>query len=372
MLTTYAHIDLSSLGHNLSQVKQRLSGSCGILAIVKANAYGHGAVETAQALVKYGVLRLAVVSVKEGLTLREAGIMAEIVVLGTVSEDHIPDVLAHRLTPVISDSRIVPALARAAAEKNLSLPFHLKVDTGMSRLGLLPEDVPSVLDMIGAHTSLRLDGIMTHLADADGKTSDDTEEQLKKFRNTLNLIHQRGLQVPLVHAANSAAVIRFPNAHFSLVRPGIMLYGYHMLPASSSNPELKPVLTLRTTIVQLRSIQPGAAVSYNRTFVASKASRVAVLPIGYADGYSRRLSNRGFVLIHGRRAPIVGLVCMDMTMVDVTNIPAAKQGDEVTLIGRQHNDAIWADEVAEWTGTIPYEVLSCIGPRVPRVYESAM
>lgn len=371
MLTTYAHVNLTSLVHNLSQIKQRLSGSCGILAIVKANAYGHGAVETAQALVQHGVSRLAVVSVREGLSLRDAGITAEIVVLGTIFDEQISDALTHRLTPVISDRHRLPALAHAASVKNIALPIHLKIDTGMSRLGLSPEEVPSIFETLHTWKSLVVEGIMTHLADADGKSSDHTEQQLTRFRETLELLQQRGVRIPLVHAANSAAIVRFPHAHFSSVRPGIMLYGYHTLPTSVSVPDLQPVLTLRTTIAQLRTIQPGTAVSYNRTFVARQKTKIAVLPIGYADGYSRRLSNRGAVLIHGRRAPIVGLVCMDSTMVDVTEIPAAQVGDEVILIGRQGNDAIWADEVAECTGTIPYEVLCGIGPRVPRVYQPA-
>lgn len=371
MLTTHAHVNLASLVHNLSQIRQRLSGSCDILAIVKANAYGHGAVETARALVQHGISRLAVVSVKEGMALREAGMTAEIVVLGSLGDEQLAEAVAFRLTPVISDSRQLPVVAAAAAAKDLLLPIHIKVDTGMGRLGLSPEEVPSVLDRIRTWKSLRVEGLMTHLADADGKTVEQTERQLAVFRKTLELLRQRGLDVPLIHAANSAAIVRYPDAHFSLVRPGIMLYGYHTLPTSVPAPDLRPVLTLKTVIAQLRTVQPGTAVSYNGTFVASRITRIAVLPIGYADGYSRRLSNRGVVLVHGRRAPIVGLVCMDMTMVDVTDIPQAQTGDEVILIGRQGQEAIWANEVAEWTGTIPYEVLCCIGPRVPRIYGQA-
>jgi len=370
VLTTYAHVNLASLVHNLSQVKRCLSGSCEILAIVKANAYGHGAAETAQALVRHGVTRLAVVSVKEGLALREAGITPEILVLGTVFDEQIPDALTHRLTPVISDRQRLPALARAASARNTSLPVHLKLDTGMGRLGLSAEEIPSIIESLRSWKSLAIEGMMTHLADADGKTSDHTDEQLERFRETITLLQQGGFHIPLIHAANSAAIIRFPQAHFSLVRPGIMLYGYHTLPASVPAPDLQPVLTLQTTIAQLRTVQPGSAISYNRTFVATRKTRVAVLPIGYADGYNRRLSNRGAVLVRGRRAPIVGLVCMDMTMVDVTDIPAAQVGDEVILVGRQGTEAIWANEVAEWTGTIPYEVLCGIGSRVPRIYGS--
>ncbi len=370
MTTTYAHVDLTSLVHNLAVIKQRLSGSCGILAIVKANAYGHGADKTARALVQQGVTRLAVVSVNEGAALREAGITADIVVLGTVSDDQLPEMLACRLTPVVSDIRRLPALANAAAAKNLALPIHVKIDTGMGRLGLSPDEAVALFDQVETLKTLRVEGVMTHLADADGKTAEQTEQQLARFRDALALLRSRGATFPLVHAANSAALVRFPDAHFSLVRPGIMLYGYHTLPPSVAALDLRPVLTLKTTVGQLRTIPPGAPVSYNGTFVAARRTRIAVLPVGYADGYNRRLSNRGAVLIHGRRAPVVGLVCMDMTMVDVTDIPDVQVEDEVVLIGRQGDEAIWADEIAEWTGTIPYEVLCCIGPRVPRIYRS--
>ena len=211
---------------------------------------------------------------------------------------------------------------------------------------------------------------MTHLADSDGSDPSHTQRQLERFRDVLDRCRCRGLAVPIAHAANSAAMIRFPESHFSLVRPGISLYGYHTLPESVPYTGLTPILSLRTKVMQLRSLKPGDSVSYNRTFVAKRPSTIAVLPIGYADGYNRRLSNRGFVLVHGRRAPIVGLVCMDMTMIDVTDIPLVQAGDAVTLIGRNGSDAIWADDLADWTGTIPYEILCAIGPRIPRLYQN--
>jgi alanine racemase len=241
----------------------------------------------------------------------------------------------------------------------------------MGRLGFSPEELLSLLDNHIVSKPLHVEGIMTHLADADGADMAFTERQLGVLRAMLEQIRQRRLTIPLVHAANSAAIVRFPDAHFSLVRPGIMLYGYHTLPASVPAPDLQPVLSLRTTIVQLRTIPRGGTVSYNGTFVATRPTRIAVLPIGYADGYSRQLSHRGSVLIQGRRAPIVGLVCMDMIMVDVTDLAPVQVGETATLIGQQGQESIWADEVANWIGTIPYEVLCGIGSRVPRLYESA-
>ena len=371
LLPTYATINLAALAHNLSCIKRYLPPSCEILAVVKANAYGHGAVEIARALTCQGVERFAVASLDEGIALRQAGISAFIVVLGALFEEQVSDLVAHRLTPVVSDGRILPALATAAQSHSTPYPIHLKVETGMGRLGFSPKELLTLLDNPLLHSSLQVVGMMTHLADADGKDSTVTERQLGEFRAVLEQIRQRGLTLPLVHAANSAAIVRFPDVHFSLVRPGIMLYGYHTLPATVPAPDLKPVLSLRTTVAQLRTIPQGGTVSYNGTFVATRPTRIAVLPVGYADGYSRQLSHRGSVLIQGRRAPIVGLVCMDMTMVDVTDIAQLQVGETVTLIGQQGEEAIWADEVAGWIDTIPYEVLCGIGSRVPRIYESA-
>jgi alanine racemase len=368
--TTYATIDLAALAHNLSQIQGRLNSDCGIMAVVKANAYGHGASNVAHALVRSGVARLAVASVEEAVALREDGITAAIVVLADVLDKHVQDLFDYRLTPVITEQRLLPTLAKAAAARNQAVSIHIKVDTGMGRLGFSPPELAALFNALSSWKSLEIEGVMTHLADSDGDDSSHTEQQLKRFDGLIEQILQRGIKVPIVHVANSAAIIRYPQSHFSLVRPGIMLYGYHTLPQHVPCPPLKQVLSLHTTVMQLRTIKPGDTVSYNRTFVAKRPSTIAVLPIGYADGYNRRLSNTGRVLIHGRRAPIAGLVCMDMTMVDVTDIPSVQVGDQVTLIGHDGEDAIWADDLAKWTGTIPYEILCAIGPRTPRLYQN--
>ncbi len=371
LLPTYATINLTALAHNLSCIKRYLSPGCQVMAIIKANAYGHGVVETAQALARQGIERFAVASLDEGIALRQAGLSTSIVILGALFEEQTSDLVAHQLTPVVSDAHILPALAKATQSHPGPYPIHLKVETGMGRLGFSPEGLRSLLDNQLLRSPLQVEGLMTHLADADGKDSSVTERQLEAFEAVLEQIQQRGVTLPLVHTANSAAIVRFPSAHFSLVRPGIMLYGYHTLPNTVPAPDLRPVLSLRTTVVQRRTIPQGGTVSYNGTFVATRPTRIAVLPIGYADGYSRRLSHRGLVLIQGRRAPIVGLVCMDMIMVDVTDLAPVHIGDSVTLIGQQGEETIWADEVADWIGTIPYEILCGIGSRVPRIYETS-
>lgn len=369
-LPTVATVDLAALTHNLSQFRRILSPKCDVMAVVKANAYGHGAIETSRTLIQHGVTRLAVFSTEEGMALRQAGITVPIIVLGPVFQEQFGDIFASQLTPVVSDPSMLTALAQAAASRALPYPIHLKIETGMGRLGLTQAELDA---LISAHTfppALQLEGLMSHLADSDGLTPDATEEQISRFNKAIQVVVEGGFGIPVIHLSNSGGAVRFPSAHFSLVRPGIMLYGYHTLPSTVRPPDLKPVLALKTHIAQLRTIQPGETVSYNRTFTAKRLTRIAVLPIGYANGLSRRLSNRGAVLIRGQRAPIAGLVCMDMVMVDVTEIPGTAVGDETILIGRQGNEEITASEIAKWTDTIPYEVLCAISPKIPRLYLS--
>jgi alanine racemase len=365
---TVAVIDLSALAHNLAETRRCLSGTCDLLAVVKADAYGHGAVAVSRALTDLGVTRFGVASVREGAALREAGLQASILVLGALLPEQIPGLLAYRLTPVVHEPAIAERLAELVRSRPEPYPVHLKVDTGMGRLGL---DAPAALSLLTSPAfkgPLRAEGLLTHLADADGPDPEYTQRQIGRFGQLVEQMRASGHSIPLIHAANSAAIIGHPSAHFTLVRPGIMLYGYHAVPPGRTAPALKPVLSLKAHIVQLRSMSSGESVSYNRTHVARQPSKIAVLPVGYADGYNRALSNRGQVLIHGRRAAIVGRICMDMTMVDVTDIAGVKAGDEAVLIGRQDAEQITADEVAGLLGTIPYEVLCAIGSRVPRCY----
>ncbi len=370
-LPTVATVDLTALAHNLLQLRRFLSPGCDIMAVVKANAYGHGAVEIAQTLIRHGVVRLAVFSIEEGISLRQAGITVSIVVLGPIFREQFEDLFANQLTPVVSDPSTLTALGQYAAQGSPLYPIHLKIETGMGRLGLTQNELEAILAKHTFPSSLRLEGLMSHLADSDGLDPDSTHQQITRFERVLTTIRQEGFSVPMVHLSNSAGIVRFPSAHYSLVRPGIMLYGYHTLPHTVQAPDLRPVLSLTTRIAQLRLIHPGETVSYNRTFMATRPTRIAILPIGYSDGLNRQLSNRGHVLVRERRAPIVGRVCMDMVMIDVTMIPSVAVGDEVVLIGQQANERITADNLAEWAGTISYEVLCAISPQVPRLYRSA-
>jgi alanine racemase len=365
---TVAIIDLGALAHNLAETRRCLSEMCGILAVVKADAYGHGAVAVSRALADMGVTRFGVASVREGAALREAGLHLPILVMGALLPEQIPGLLAYGLTPVVHDPAIADRLVELVRSRPEPYPVHVKVDTGMGRLGLDPKTLLSFLTSPCFKGPLRIEGLLTHLADADGQDSGYTRTQITRFRSVVEQVEAAGLSIPLIHAANSAALIGYPSAHFTLARPGLMLYGYHAAPSGSAAPDLKPVLSLKTHIVQLRTVASGDSISYNRTYVSRRPSQIAVLPVGYADGYNRALSNRGHVLIHGRQAAVVGRICMDMTMVDVTDIPGVRPGDEAVLIGRQGTAQITADDLAAQIGTISYEVLCAIGSRVPRRY----
>lgn len=364
---TVATIDLSALIHNLDQVRQRLHSTCEILAVVKADAYGHGAVPITRALIQAGVRRFGVATLQEGIALRQAGVRAPILVMGAVFPEQLVGLVEYGLTPIIYETATARQLAAILSERAEPYPVHIKVDTGMGRLGLSVDQISTVLQSSPFKDRLRCEGLMTHLADADSDDPTYTELQIQRFRLLLNQLEMAGLAPPLAHAANSAAILSHPSAHLNLVRPGLMLYGYSPMNAHPA-PHLKPVMTLTTRIVQIRIVEPGQSVSYNREFIASRVSHIAVLPIGYADGYHRLMSNRAAVLIRGCRAPVVGRICMDMMMIDVTDIPAARTGDEVVLIGQQGGARISASDLATWAETIPYEILCAIGPRVTRRY----
>ncbi len=352
----------------MAVVRRSVPPSCQIIAVVKADAYGHGAVPVAHALSRMGVTRFAVATLAEGVALRKARLSSPILVMGGLQPEDYRTAVAHRLTPVVHDRPQLAELAQSLRRRAHPYPIHLKVDTGMSRLGLSVDDVTAVLGESDWRRRLQVEGVMTHLADADNADSGYTHRQLARFQSLIGAIKTMGLRIPLVHAANSAAILRHPASHFSAVRPGLMLYGYHTLAGGEPPPDLKPVLTLTTKVVQVRRVAQGDSISYNRTHVASRPSRIAVLPVGYADGYNRLLSNRGAVLLEGQRAPIVGRVCMDLTMVDVTDIPSVRTGSEAVLIGVQDGLRVTADDLASLIGTIPYEILCAIGPRVPRIY----
>jgi len=363
---TWAEIDLDALSRNLAAVRGRIGGRA-ILAVVKADAYGHGAVEVTRALEAEGVERFGVALPEEGVELRRAGIRAPILVLGGFAPPQADLLLRHDLVPAIYRPDQVEALAAAARRHGLMAPVHLKVDTGMGRLGVPAADVPAFIGVVEGSPSIRLTGAFSHLAVADDPADPFTSRQIDQFREAIAAIRARGLAPEEIHLANSAAVLDHPPAWLTLVRPGLILYGY--APSSRVTPlTVRPVLSLKTRIIYIKDVAPGTTLGYGRTFAAARPTRVASLAIGYDDGLPRLLSNRGHVLVRGRRAPVVGRISMDLTTVDVTDIPEAGLGDEVVVLGGSGGEVVDADRIAAWAETISWEVLCGLGPRVPRLY----
>ncbi len=364
-LTTWAEVDLDALAANVHTFKRHVGRQVEIIAVVKANAYGHGAAEAARAFLSAGTTRLAVHRVDEGVELRRAGITAPILVMGYAPVKSARAVVSNNLTPTVTTLEFAE---KAAALARKPLPIHIKVDTGMGRYGLLPEEVVDFALRLQALSPLFIEGIFTHFATADSADRSYMLHQLAVFRRVLDELESQGLRVPLRHACNSAAAMVLPEAHFEAVRPGVALYGLH--PSGEWAPPfpLKPVLALKSRVARVRTLPPGSAVGYGKTYITHRPTRVALVPVGYGDGYHRLLSNRGSVLVREKRTPILGLVSMDQIVVDVSSIPGVDLEDEVTLLGRQGSEAIRAEEIARWARTINYEVTTALLPRVTRIY----
>jgi alanine racemase len=338
--------------------------------MIKANGYGHGAAAIAPTLVDAGSDAFGVATLEEGVELRRAGIQTPILVLAGIYADQLEDFFTHRLTPVVHDLANLKQLDAIVDKHGATLNAHLKIDTGMGRLGLPAAETTAWIAEIKKLRALKIEGVFSHFSQAESVDGAYTRKQLDVFARAIEQLRAAGLAAPLIHFANSAATITLPAAYFDMVRPGIMLYGVYPSAAMVEQIELRRVLTWKSAILQLKRVSAGTAVSYGQTFVTQRESLIATLPVGYADGCARSLSNRGQVLVRGERAPVVGRVCMDLTMLDVTDIRNVRQGDEVVLLGRQGDAEISADEMAAWANTISYEILTSIGARVPRIHQN--
>jgi alanine racemase len=378
---TRAEVNLEALRHNLRVVRRYAGDGVKVWAVLKADAYGHGAPAVARTLERARVDGFCVALIEEGVELREAGIVAPILVMGGVmgadysnARNAHEELLARELVPVLHDVGQVASFARVVRSGAAPGPVdvHVKIDTGMHRLGVTMRDVPLLARKLAESPEVRVHGLMTHLACADSAGDEETREQAARFEEATALLAKHGVRPVVRHAANSAALLR-GNARFDAVRPGIALFG--VAPRVGGSPltsELKPVMGVRTEIVALRGVEAGAPIGYGATWCSQRASRIATIPMGYADGLSRQLGNKGHALVQGKRVPIVGAVSMDMAMIDVTDVPGANVRDEVVLLGAQEGplgrDAIGADEIAAHGGTIPWEVLTGVSRRVPRFY----
>jgi alanine racemase len=370
-----AEIDLSAIAHNLETLK-KITKNRTVIAVVKADAYGHGSIEVSKRLIQEGVSYLAVAYTGEAIHIRNAGITAPIIVF--FDRQDIEDFFDFNLIPVIHDITTALAISHKAIEKKRKLKIHVKIDTGMGRLGLssdhIIEDLLNIADMEG----IELSGLMSHFSDADLSDRSYASVQLERFNKIRETLFKKLNQKIFSHIANSAAVLTFNDAHLDAVRPGLMLYGYSPLSKNAEcgmrsaelNSELRtpnselnliPAMRVKTNVLSIRYLPPNFPISYGRTFVTKRQSKIGVLPIGYADGYNRLFSNNAEVLVGGRRVPVAGRVCMDLTMVDLTEVRDVKEGDEVVILGQQGNESITAYELADKAGTIPYEILTSLG-----------
>lgn len=365
---THAVVSLDALARNLGRVRDRVGENVQIMGVVKADAYGHGAFPVARTLVEAGATWLGVALPEEGVHLRRQGLQVPILVMGPTPPDQGPLLSEYRLDQMVHHPLHARALAASTKSSRKAVRVHLKIDTGMGRLGIHHSEAAAGAKAVVNLPGLQLGGVMTHFAAADAADKGHALEQLRRFLEAVQEIEAAGIPIPLRHAANSAAILNLPEAHLNMVRPGIALYGYPPSSLVSQDSSWEPVLTFMTRIAQLKKVSKGGTVSYGCTYVAPRDILVATLPVGYADGYNRLLSNRGEVLIRGHRAPVIGRVCMDMIMTDVTDVGGAQEGEEAVLLGRQGDQTVLADEWAERLDTISYEILCNISKRVPRSY----
>ena len=368
---TWAEIDLDALAENLRVIREQVGREVSVMAAVKADAYGHGAVPCARRLEAEGVDWFGVALPEEGRELRSAGLVRPILCLGGFWEGQQKACLQQNLTPVVYRLDMIESLDRAAGEAGVNADIHVKIDTGMGRLGVRSDAVREFCEALARFTNVRVDGLMTHLAAADDPAQEDfTRDQLEQFQHAIAIFRERGFAPTYIHAANSAATFAYPGARGNIVRPGGALYGFRrdVLPPSIKDAQLTPVMSVHSRIMLLKTVGRGEELGYGCTFQTTRESLIATIPIGYDDGYRRSLSNRSRVIVRGIFAPVVGRVSMDLTLVDVTDVPGVSLHDQVTLLGRQGEHSITAEDLGELAGTISYEITCGISARVPRIF----
>ena len=366
MRPTIAEIDLSAIAHNIQAIRKAHSAS--IMAVVKANGYGHGAVEVCKTALANGVKYLGVASAEEGILLRKAGISAPILVFSSAGLNDTDMYLRNDLEPTIFDGPGLQNLVKSARKMEQRPKVHVKIDTGMGRMGIHWQNALEYVKTVAAQPQVRIQSVYTHFATSDHLDKSYARLQLYRFNRVLQEIKDAGIDVPLVHAANSGAILDLPEAAFDMLRPGVLMYGYYPSGNTTESIPVKPAMTFKTRVLYIKDIEKGDSVSYDRLFIAERPTRVASLPVGYADGYNRLLSGQGEVLVRGKRFPVIGRVCMDMMMIDLGDDQSVQVGDEVVLFGAQENDRVTVESICEKVNTIPYEITCWVSERVPRIY----
>ena len=368
---TRAEINLDQLAANIAIMRGMMSPGSRFLAVVKANAYGHGLEAVADCAVSHGADMLGVAIAEEGIRLRLHGVTCPILILGACQEEAMDDIVKYHLTPAVFSTGTLRGLEAACVRQGGTCAFHFKIDTGMNRIGFhAKEDFADALALLKSCPHLRFDGMFTHFAESESADPSFTIGQASLFEEYAAMAKAAG-HSPILHAANSGALLNYPQYHFDMVRGGIIMYGYHPDADGQLPDGIRPVLTWKTGIVNIKTIPAGETVSYGRTFRAEKPVTVATLPVGYGDGYKRAMSNHAEVLLHGQRCRQIGTICMDQVMVDISDVRDAKIGDEVVLLGEQGNERITADDLARWSSTISYEILLSISDRVPRLFPAS-
>jgi alanine racemase len=361
-------VDLNALERNYRALRARIPAGVRVLCVVKADAYGHGAVQAAARYEAIGVDYFGVATVEEGVELRERGISSPILVMGGIMPwEETSRAFAHRLTPAVTGFGMLKKIVAETGPSVAAAGIHIKIDTGMGRLGFRPDEIPALVTQLTGLRRVTVEGVMTHFASSE-KRDDYGLKQIGLFRDVVDLLKKSRIEPQIVHMANSGAFLTYPESLFSMVRLGIMLYGSYPDLRMSGQMPLEPVLKFSSRIAAIRDFPPGSPLSYGRTFVTERPMRIAQVPVGYADGYPRALSNKGSLLIAGRRSRIVGRICMDWLLADVTDLPDAKEGDEVVFLGRDGEEIITANELAARAGTIPYEILCGLSRRIARNY----
>jgi alanine racemase len=368
----YAKIDLNSLRYNMESMYRNINADTKIVAVIKTDAYGHGALPVAEAIEDLPYLwGYAVATVDEAVALIEDGRTKPILILGISFPEQYRDIVKYHIRPAVCDLEVAKELSRIAAETNETVHIHIPIDTGMSRIGYqVTEETADTIEEIAKLPNLEIEGIFTHFARADEADKNPTAEQIARFERLIQMVEDKGIKIPVRHCSNSAGIIEFPEANMNLVRAGITMYG--MWPSeevSRDKISLRPVMSLKSHISFIKTLPAGREVSYGGTYVTQEAKKIATIPVGYGDGYARSLSNKGYVLIRGRRANICGRVCMDQFMVDVTDFPEVQEGDTVTLLGSDGAESITMEELGSLSGRFNYEFACLINQRVPRIYE---
>ncbi|HOV26235.1 MAG TPA: alanine racemase [Pseudobacteroides sp.] len=367
----WAEVDLDAIAHNLREIRRITNKKSEIMGVVKADAYGHGVMEVVRTILENGATCLAVSMLDEAIQLRKNNIDVPILILSYTDPIRAADIIKYNVTQAVFSHDLARALSEEAVRQRKNVKIHIKIDTGMTRVGFMPgySAVKNVLEICKLPRII-VEGIFTHFASADEADKSYTNLQFERFMGICNELNRIGVYIPIKHVANSAAIIEFPNMHLNLVRPGIIQYGmYPSDEVDKSKIDLKSAMTLKANVILVKEVENNTYISYGRTFKTSRVSKIATIPIGYADGYTRLMSNKGKVLINGEFAPVVGRICMDQCLVDVTDFKSeVKVGDEVVIFGKQGGNEITVEDIASIMGTINYEVVCIIGKRIPRVY----